>query len=643
MKSKLRQKLYYKFERFLSKGGSSIFKTLFVIFLSAFVFIILLRYILLLIFPDLNYFGNFADDIWVTFLQMTDPGNMNQDNASPTWLKITSILAGFAGVVLLSMLIAFITSTLDSLLYEFRKGRGPVLESDHTVILGWNDRIVDVMKELILANESEKKASIVVLSNVSKEEMDDHITKRIPNTLTTEILATSGDSANISELQRINITSCRSIIILAKCSENASNEEKISSDIQAIKSILAIRACQDGVSEIPVIAEVFTKEKRDIIEFFGDPNLIALDTWNIMGKLIMQTSLTSGLQLVYNEILSFDGGEIYFYDAPWKGATFKDLLFHFEDGIPLGIHGEEGLVLRPDWDYVLEDEDEILILAEDDSTIKFSSDKLYVPSVLEMAEVKLEPSQKKILILGWHHVAEVFIDESSDYLKDGTSYDIMYQEPSEVLSAKLQNIKSEYENFDINFIDDSPLSREGLLKIDPNIYDIILVLNQKENADDPDAVDSDTLIILLLLRERLGKEAKTKIITQVLNSDNQKLINQTDVDDFVISNKLITMVLAQISEEPKIKLLYDDIFSEEGCEIYVKPVSLYFNSLPVEMRFVDIIGHVTQRDEICLGVRKGSQIKSLDDNFGVRLNIPKDEKIRLEQDDYLVVLSEDEL
>lgn len=643
MRTKLRQKLFYKFERFLSKGGSSIFKTLFVIFIGAFAFIILLRYLMLLFFPELDYLGDFADHIWITFLQMTAPGNMNQDTASPAWLKITSVLAGFAGVVLLSMLIAFITSSLNSLLYDFRKGRGPVLENDHTVILGWNDRIVDVMKELILANESEKHASIVILSDVNKEEMDDHITKRIPDTLTTELIATSGDPANISELQRINITKAKSIIILAKCSENSNPEIKVASDIQAIKSILAIRACQEGNSTIPVIAEVFTKEKRDIIDFFKDSNLIALDTWNIMGKLIMQTSLTSGLQLVYNEILSFDGGEIYFHHAAWQGIHFKELLSRFEDGVAIGVYGDNGLKLRPAWDYQLKDNDEILILAEDDSTIKFSNENLYHPVTSDMSSLKLEPKKKSVLVLGWHHVAEVFIDESSDYLSDGTSYDIMYDNPSDRLVSKFDKIKLKYDNFDINFINESPLSREGLLKIDPNVYDIILVLNQKENADDPDAVDSDTLIILLLLRERFESNANTKIITQVLNSDNQKLINQTDVDDFVISNKLITMILAQLSEEPKIKLLYDDIFSEEGSELYVKPASLYYQTLPIELRFIDIIGHVVQRDEICLGIRKGNQIKSLDDNFGVRLNIPKKEIIRLDKNDYLVVLSEDEL
>jgi hypothetical protein len=35
------------------------------------------------------------------------------------------------------------------------------------------------------------------------------------------------------------------------------------------------------------------------------------------------------------------------------------------------------------------------------------------------------------------------------------------------------------------------------------------------------------------------------------------------------------MILAQLSEEPKIKKMYNDIFQEDGSEIFVKPVNLY--------------------------------------------------------------------
>ena len=48
---------------------------------------------------------------------------------------------------------------------------------------------------------------------------------------------------------------------------------------------------------------------------------------------------------------------------------------------------------------------------------------------IELSTLKLEQKQKKVLILGWHSVAEIFIRESADYLSEGTQFDILFNEP----------------------------------------------------------------------------------------------------------------------------------------------------------------------------------------------------------------------
>ncbi len=645
MKNSFRERLNYRAERFLSKGGASIFKSLLILFIVVFVVLTGLRLLLINLFPSLDYTGNIFRDIWVTFLEMTDPGNMNQDNDAPTYLKILTILSGLTGVILLSMLIGFITTALDTMLYDFRKGRGKVIEHNHTIILGWNERVVDVIRELILANESEAKASVVILSREDKEIMDNLITKRLPDTLTTEVITTQGDYANINELKRVNLESARSIIILANCSESATTDKKVASDVQSVKSILAITACQDGKNELPIIAEIFTKEKRDIISFFEDENIIAIDSWDIMGKLLIQTSLTSGLDTVYKEILSFDGCEIYFYEDDWNHTNFYKLSYHMKDGIPLGIYSEEnGLILRPPSDTVLKNGDTIVILAEDDSTIAFEGKQYFFPDTSKkIIDKRLEQKKKRILILGWHKVAEVFIEEATDYLLEGSGFDIMFDAPTEELQGVIKDIKAEYEDFNINLHDSNPLDLDKLQTVNPESYDTVVILSQSMEEQSADKIDSDTLIILLLLRKVVNNYNGLHIITQVLNSENQEIITQTNVDDFIISNKLITMILAQLSEESLMKSFYDDIFSEDGSEIYVKPATLYFDTFPQQITFADTIFCTHQRDEICLGIRKGNLSKSLDDNFGIKLNPDKDMAIELTENDFLIVLSEDEL
>ena len=58
---------------------------------------------------------------------------------------------------------------------------------------------------------------------------------------------------------------------------------------------------------------------------------------------------------------------------------------------------------------------------------------------------------------------------------------------------------------------------------------------------------------------------------------------------------------------------------------------------------MDIINLAGKRDEICLGIQNGHNKKRLDLNFGIRLNMPKDEILEINENDYLVVLAENEL
>ena len=72
-------------------------------------------------------------------------------------------------------MVAFITSVFEAKLAELRRGRSLVLEKEHTLILGFGDRIIEIIRELIEANESEQDASIVILADNDKEEMDNVI------------------------------------------------------------------------------------------------------------------------------------------------------------------------------------------------------------------------------------------------------------------------------------------------------------------------------------------------------------------------------------------------------------------------------------------------------------------------------------
>ncbi len=188
---------------------------------------------------------------------------------------------------------------------------------------------------------------------------------------------------------------------------------------------------------------------------------------------------------------------------------------------------------------------------------------------------------------------------------------------------------------------------DDLLSIEPYTYDNIIIMAEVSGEQNIDEVDAGNIVTLLLLRNIFKSQNdgmyNTKLITEVLHSQNNKLIAETGVRDVVISNKLESMFLAQISENPDIRIVYDDLFQEGGSEIYIKPATLYFKEFPQEVTFADMIGVAQQRHEVCFGIKIKAYEKDATQNFGISLIPEKTQTFTLEKDDALVVLAENEL
>ncbi|NMB74446.1 MAG: hypothetical protein GYA21_04875 [Myxococcales bacterium] len=644
--ARLRERLRYRFENFMSKGGASIFISLTVLFAVCLLVAIGLRWLVVTLVPGVE--GTLADHFWNTFLAMTDPGNMGVDEQPGVWLRVSVVVAGFLGVVIFSMLIAFITTSLDTLLHEFRKGRSRVVERGHTVILGWSDRVLDIMRQLVVANESERDASIVILAEHDKEEMEDRIATFLPDLRTTRVICRNGQTSTLATLKRIAAPVAKSAIVLATCPETASEDEKRISDAKVIKTVLALVACQEGgKNQIPIVAELYFQDSRDVLATMEDEQIVCVNSRELLGKIMVQTSRTSGLAVVYNEILGFEGSEMYLTAQDWKGIRFYDALFHFPDGVLLGIERADGkLEIRPPMDAVLKDGDKALIICEDNSTIDFRPAPLWKPSEHPFTPRRLEKIIEHELLLGWHDIANTLVREYADYLLEGSSVNIVVHHPSDKIKAEVQALAKTCPTLKIRLVDRNPMDLEQLRSLKPFMFNNVFVLSQSEDPN-PEKTDSETMVILLLLRKILRdagvEKPRMKLITQILDSENQDLISQTHVDDFIISNKLASMILAQLSEAPHIKRVYDDLFSEEGSEVYLKPVELYFAELPVEVPFLDCMGQALKREEICFGYRLGAMSNNPEANFGVKVNPDKRQKLTLQKGDSLVVLAENEL
>lgn len=78
---------------------------------------------------------------------------------------------------------------------------------------------------------------------------------------------------------------------------------------------------------------------------------------------------------IWEDILGFENAEFYLRRWPeLYGKTFAEVLISFPDAIPCGVKvAKGGMLLNPKDDYVLQEGDELLVVAEDEDSYTPSS------------------------------------------------------------------------------------------------------------------------------------------------------------------------------------------------------------------------------------------------------------------------------
>ena len=115
--------------------------------------------------------------------------------------------------------------------------------------------------------------------------------------------------------------------------------------------------------------------------------------------------------------------------------------------------------------------------------------------------------------------------------------------------------------------------------------------------------DAATLITLLHIRKILDDESKDiKVVSQMLDAKNRALASITKADDFIVSDKLISLLMSQVAENKFLMKVFESLFEAEGSEIYLKPVTEYVShDSPVD--FYTIIESARRKGHSAFGYR----------------------------------------
>ena len=609
----------YRFDNLMSKGLLSLIGLL---TLVTAVFVLLMT-VLVMLFSSYPVQGESVGEmIWFSLMHALDPGTVV--GAEGLAYRAIMLITTFGGLVFLAGLIGIVSGAFDTKVEELRKGRSRVIESDHTLILGWNSRVFSLVKEISLANLSRKKASIVILAAGDKVEMEDAIKEQVGRIGKTRVIVRSGDPMSLADLEIASHATARSIIILAA-------DEAENADLVTMKTALAlVNNPNRPEQQYHIVAELQELENLERAQLVSAKEVKWILAGDVMSRIMVQTSRQSGLSQIFLDLLDFDGDEIYFTQRPQVvGKTYLQAQHEFSNATLIGVLRDGDLALNPARTMKIKEGDQLIVIAPDDSLIRTSDSYAFDKAAISNSKIAA-PKPEKALILGQNENLPVILSELEQYVAKGSSVTLVSDQPKMTLAPS--------EKLKVAFVSGDPTSRAVLDRVKVQSFDHIIVLANRElSAEESDAI---TLITLLQLRAIAAKSGKSfNIVTEMLDDKNRQLAESAEADDFIVSDQLIGLMMSQISENPDLAEVFGYLFSSEGSEISLHPASWYVKlGETVDMHV--LIEAAAKRGETAIGYRKADLESSQQNSYGVALNPEKVRRFKLVEGDKVIVLAE---
>jgi Trk K+ transport system NAD-binding subunit len=570
--------------------------------------------------------------LWDSFWGVLRATTPKWNPKAPGWMVI-KVLMLLSGMFIVSMLISILTSGFRILVTALREGHSNVPFDDHTLIIGWSPSLMSVLPELILANESEHKAHVVVLSEQSKQMMDDEIRSRILDWKTTTIVTRSGDPFNPTDLDVVNIDGASSIIVLTP--EGSTNP-----DIEVIKTLMAIASNPDRQTRpYHVVASIRDHKNVEVARIASKGEAELIPSIEVISKITAQTCRQPGLPVVYTEIMSFEDNELYITDADsLVGTSFGDAMFAYSKSCPIGVwSAQDELMINPDAAYTIAPGDRLIILAEDDSTIVRDDPVIKIEeSAISSGTVEALQAERTV-VLGWNSGAAIIVRELDQYIEDGSELIVVVENEEDYELAMAVGNSLEKQAFDCRvgeLTDRDLLNTLGI----PGAHHVILLKYDKLPAE---TSDSNVLVSLLHVRDIIEKSGKDiAVVTELALERNRQIAQADRADDFVVGDFLIGLLYAQIAQQMELNRVFSNLLSEDGSEIYLKPASVYV-ALDRPVTFATIVESAKRKKEVAIGYRHWSKKGDKEQNYGIKLNPAKADLITLGANDLVVVVAED--
>ncbi|MBN1447008.1 MAG: hypothetical protein JXA28_03680 [Bacteroidetes bacterium] len=592
----LRERLRYRSDQFFQSGFTlQLFISSLIIFAVAMGFYLLVE--LFQINPGSEFGGEGASGegplwpsgrLWWVVTHMLETYWFE----TTTFSQILSTLLTLFNFLVFAAIIGLVGSRIQQRLEQVRRGTSRVIEEDHIVILGWSGKVIPIIRELSEGLEGGRQV-YVIHTERPIDEIETRMRKNCRKDRSVRWVIRQGSMTDIRDLEILAIERARVVIILQR------DQGVERGDAQVIKTVMAAAHIIEQNPGVPgatpvMIAEIIHPSMVRLTRAAARSVPISIiQPLEHLSRIILQTARQQGLVDVYDEILSHHSNEVHLLPADvLTGRSWEETVFSFRAAIPIGILRDGIPHLAPQhWRsaFTVTDRDVIIALARNEGAMRISAPVIpSSPAPPTGAHDEVQRSVRNLLLLGWNDKVYPLLKEYAGYARTaGSQFSVTLVSPgipADLRAGEVAAIIDSGSELKISIARVDYLRAGVYEDLEPARFDAVIVLGDtftNAQIEDADTRVIMTLLLLRSLREQGGNGVASilpgqQIVGEILNVSNKALAESTGtVRDVIISNDLVSRIIAQVCRDRRIEMIIRDFLDEEGMEIYFKSVLRY--------------------------------------------------------------------
>ena len=286
-------------------------------------------------------------------LQWLETGDISQGNNPFWWAIVTMTTVGygdfspetpegrmfavfimFAGITLVSLLTASISSIFVAQKIREGKGLEKLNLSDHFILCGWNSNANKIINSIQLLNHNQRKIDLVLINDLSEEE----ITQLKTRFSKIKIHFVSGDFAQEETLHRASIATSDTVIIIP----NNLNNDQNTHDEKTIFATLTIKSID---ASIRVVAYLLDRENLTHIKRAEADEVVVSDDLSL--NILASHIIDPGVPQLSNQLINTSSDSRFIrklIPQNFVGKKYGELFNHYRDkngALLVGLYYED--------------------------------------------------------------------------------------------------------------------------------------------------------------------------------------------------------------------------------------------------------------------------------------------------------------